>query len=537
MRKLRQLLGLVLLAGAVQGALAAAVDAQTGTVTIALSQEPPNLNSLKATDVVSGTILGHVSEGLVRYDRRGDVVPGVASSWTHSDTQLTFALRPEARWSDGSTVTAHDFVYAWQQLVTPATAAPYAAIMYPIKHAREVQAGEMPAEALGVKALGDHQLQVTLARPCGYCVSLMAHAAFYPIKAEFHQQMGDRYGAEADTLLYNGPFQLTRWVHDAELMMEKSPHYWNRETVQINRLHVAYITADNRARLNLYRDDSIAFATLGAETVADAVAGGLRVRTYSSGGLSYLRLNMRPGRPMAQLKLRQALQRVFDADEFVNKVIGIPGYKPAYSFFPGWLPGEKAAFIIEHPMTAIVRDQTAARQLVAEARKDYRQATGKALPPLTFLTVASPTGAKVAEYWQGLLKQQLGLEVRVDQQSFKQYLQKAAQGGFDLGPASWYPDFADIVTYADLLASWNTNNRGRYVSAEYDAALQVLLEATDSGERMQAAVSLQAIIARDVAVIPMAETGAAYVQHPRLKGVGRSVLGPSPDFTGARILP
>ena len=511
---------------------ATAVDLATQTITIALTQEPPNLDSVRTTDTVSFFVIGHTQEGLVRYDRRGQLAPGVASSWVVSDTSIDFTLREEARWSDGSQVTAEDFVYAWRRLVDPATAAAYASIMFPIKNAELIKRGELPVRALGIEALTPYSLRVSLERPCGYCVSLMAHAAFFPIKQTFREQQGEAYAAEAANLLYNGPFVIESWTHGAALRLVKNGDYWNRSAITLNGINIDYITEDNRTRLNLFRDGRIALARLGAETVADAASQGMRLRTFASGGMSYLRFNVGDERPMAELKLRRAIQLIFDSDEFVNKVIGIPGYKPAYSFFPSWLPGAEDAFTLEHPLPKQRVNRTLARELVAEVEKSYGE-----IPPLTLLTVASPTGAKIAEYLQGIMGQTLGLVIKVDQQTFKQYLMKAESGDFDMALSSWYPDFNDVVTYADLLASWNANNRGHYASPVYDEWLNVLQRAADPVERMAAAARLQSLIATDVPLIPMAETGSAYLQHSNLRGVVRQVLGADPDFTAARVVP
>jgi oligopeptide transport system substrate-binding protein len=406
--------------------------------------------------------------------------------------------------------------------------------MLPIKNAAAIIRGDMPPSELGVKALSTRQLRVELERPCGYCISLMAHASFYPIKQAFREVQGSRYGAEANTLLYNGPFTLSRWTHGAQLTLTRNRYYWDRKAVTLTAINIDYITADNRARLNLYRDDSIALARLGAETVADAASQSMRLRTFASGGLSYLRINVEPGRLLSELKLRRAMSLVFDSDEFVNQVIGIPGYKPSISFFPSWIPGDSRSFVEEHPTLKTKRDLSLARRLIDEVRQEHGDHD---LPAITLLTVASPTGAKVAEYLQGLASQHLGLTVKIDQQTFKQYLAKAAQGDFDLAVSSWYPDFNDVMTYADLLASWNGNNRSHYDNPEYDRWLEILQGSSVAQERMTAAAQLQDIIRQDVPVIPMAEIGSAYLQHPKLRGVVRRVLGPDPDYSRARVIP
>ncbi len=509
---------------------AAAVDFDRQSITIALAQEPPSLDTTRATDLVSFFVLGHVAEGLVRYDQAGHLVPGVAASWEITDTAIEFTLRETARWSDGSSITADDFVYAWRLINDPAYAAPYAAIMYPIRNAEKVQRGALPTSALGVKAISARLLRVELEAPCGYCISLMVHATFFPIKADFHRTHGSRYGAEADHLLYNGPFKLVEWVHGARLRLVANPEYWDKGNITLREIKVDYITEDTRTKLNLFRDDAIALTRLGAETVDDALAQGQRLRTFVSGGMAFLRFNMAPDRLTADVRIRRAIAQVFDPDEFVNRVIGIPGYRAAHSFFPSWVQGAERPFIEEYPPSPVTLDPNAARQQVMLAT------AGKS-PELTLLTVTSPTGARIAEYFQGLIQSRLGIEVKVDQQILKLYLEKNRTGDFDLALSSWYPDFDDVVTFADLLGSWNANNRGGYVDAGYDEQLGILMRAAAPATRMAAAAELQRIIQRDVPVLPMAETGSAYLQHPRLRGVVRRVLGADPDYTYARVLP
>jgi oligopeptide transport system substrate-binding protein len=520
----------MLASGVVQ---ADAVDFETQTVTIALAQEPPNLNSLRMTDLVSFFVIGHVNEGLVRYDKRGRLGPGVAESWEVTAKKIIFNLRKNAKWSDGSLVTAHDFVFSWRTLNDPLTAASYAAIMHPVRNAEKVQNGELPVTALGVTALDDFTLEVLLESSCGYCVGLMTHASFFPIKESFYMQHGDKYGAEVGDLLYNGPFQLKEWTHGATMSIRKNPDYWNSEVVHLNEINVGYITSDNRTRLNLFRDGSIALARLGAETVRDASDQGLRLRTFVSGGMAYIRFNVNDDRLAANRQVRQAIQLVFDTNVFVNKVIGIPGYKPAHSFFPSWLNGVEDKFLVEYPPREVDPDLAKALELLEQAKKELGV---ESLPAITMLTVASPTGTKIAEYFQGLLGQTLGLEVKVDQQTLKQYLDKSKNRQFDIAISSWYPDFDDVVTYADLLVTWNPNNRGDYVNADYDRWFRVLQSSLDAKERMNAAAELQKIIIDDVPLIPMAETGSAYLQHAKLKGVIRRVIGQDPDYTYARVV-
>lgn len=352
-----------------------------------------------------------------------------------------------------------------------------------------------------------------------------------PVNQAFRDQAGERYGSESDQLLSNGPFVLTEWVHEARLVMSKNPHYWNRESIHLNEIEVAYITGDNRTRLNLFRDGQIAFVRMGAETVKDAVSQGMRIRTFLTGGVTYVWFNLREGKPTGNKALRRAIQASFDPDEYVNKVIAIPGYKPTGTLFPSWIRGAERPFVDEYPPPVVIRGKQRRHELMEQVAREIGD-----VPDLTILTVSSTTGAKAAEYFQGLLQQSLGITARVDQQTFKQYLNKARKGDFDLVLSSWYPDFDDLVTYADLLGSNNPNNRGRFKSEVYDQTLGVLLESINPVERFQAAAKLQRIIVEEVPLLPNSETSSAYMVHPKLKGVARRVLGQDPDFTYARVV-
>ncbi|MEK9527361.1 MAG: peptide ABC transporter substrate-binding protein, partial [Gammaproteobacteria bacterium] len=245
---------------------ATSVDAESQTITIALAQEPPQLNGMKATDQVSIRVLSHSMEGLTRYDRRGNLAPGVATRWEVDDKKATFWLREDAKWSNGDPVTAHDFVFAWRTVVTPSTASEYAFILYPVKHAEAINRGERPASDLGVRAVDDYTLEVELERPTAYFIKLTAFVSYFPVQQAFYESTKGAYGADADKLLYNGAFRISDWVHSASLTMLKNEQYWNRDSIALNKLDFAYITADTRARLNLFVDNEIAYTQLDGET-------------------------------------------------------------------------------------------------------------------------------------------------------------------------------------------------------------------------------------------------------------------------------
>jgi len=530
---LRLILCLLLCATQSQG-FADAVDAASATVKIAIAQEPPQLNSMKATDQVSIFVLGHVMEGLTRYDRRGNLAPGVAERWELEDQSATFWLRKDAKWSNGDPVTAHDFVFAWRNVVNPSTASEYAFILYPVKNAEAINQGELPISDLGITAIDDHTLSVVLERPTGYFINLTAFITTFPVQEKFYQSRRDSYAADAKDMIYNGAFTLTDWVHSASLNMRKNPMYWNADAIKLNAIDADYITADTRARLNLFIDGKIAYTQLDGETYKDALNNQFRIKKFVTGSVYFLEYNYRPNRLTRNQNLRKAIQAAFDPEEFVNKVLQTPGNLPGRSLFPTWVKGVNTTFRQEFPATVNKPDLVRARALLEQAKAELNVEN---IPPLIMLVSDSPTSTKQAEYMQGMLKTRLGLDIKIDVQTFKQRLAKMTSGDFDIVGAGWGPDFDDIMTFGDLFASWNLNNRGRYNNPEYDRLVRVAMNSSDPTTRMTAMAGLQTILHDEAVLLPMYEQGVIYLQHPKLKGMRRTVLGSDPDFTYARIAP
>ena len=509
-----------------------AVDAATGTVTLALTQEPPQLDSTRGTDTVSFRILGHVMEGLLRYDAENNLVAGVAERWEMRDRSATFWLRDNARWSNGEVVRAQDFVFAWRKVLEPSNASEYGFILYGIQNAEAINRGEMPLTALGVRAEDDRTLHVTFERPLPYFDKLTAFVTYNPINEAFYHSTNGRYGADAEDLLYNGPFVIESWVHGASLRLRKNPTYWDADRIRLNVIDHAYITTDVNATLNLFKDNKVAFAQLNAENLDDALLQRWKIRRFTDGTVYYLGLNHRPERLTSNRNLRKALQAVNDPAELVYKVIKLPGNMPTHSLFPVWLKGVDNFFRQEYPAPVHHPDEALGRQYLAAALGELGL---QEMPPLTMLIGDTPSSRKQAEYYQNLFKRKLDIDVKIDAQIFKQRLAKMTAGEYDLVAAGWGPDYDDPMTFADLFTSWNANNRGRYSNSELDATVDVARSSTDAQVRMDAMAKVQDILYEDAAVLMQYERGVVYVSHPRVRGMVRRAVGTDPDYTNAWI--
>ena len=511
----------------------AAVDFESNSITLNLGSEPPQLNSTRSTDMVSGQILGHVMEGLIRYGPNNEILPGIATSWDISELTGTFYLREDAYWSNGTPVTAHDFVFAWQTAVDPETKSQYAFILYPLKNAEAIKSEIMAVEELGATALNDYTLQVELEQPTPYFIKLLAFFTYLPINREFYESTEGRYGTNAEDLIYNGPFVISKWQHGSRLRLEKNHTYWNKDETRLDAIDFGYILSDPTATINLFATEKIVMAGLQAENIERALANGWPIKEHVDGSVFYLGFNHREERPTSNRNLRKAIQMVCDQEELVFKVLKTPGNRPGESIFPVWLKGVEGFFRDEYPAPKHERNIELAKQYLNNALNEL----GLSEPPrLMFLTGDSEFSTKHAEYYQNLLKQNIGIEVRIDQQIFQQRLEKMTSGDYDIVAAGWGPDYDDVLTFGDLFTSWNANNRGLFKNDELDQNVQIAQQSSDPRTRMEAMDRVQHILYEEAAIIVEYERGSSYVADDRVQGVTRRAVGTDPDFTRAYLV-
>ncbi len=512
------------------------LDFETGTVTMVLNSDAPELNSTRSLDAISNFVLGHIKEGLLQLDEHNELTGGVAERWELRADGATFHLRASAKWSDGKPVTAHDFVFAWRKGLDPQNASKYAFLLYPVKNAEAINFGKLPVEALGARAVDDRTLEVQLERPLPYFLKIATTAPYLPVREEFYNSREGRYGANAEDMLYNGPYVLSQWVHGARIRMDKNPQYWNAEAIRINAIDIPYLTPDTATILNLFSDGNVAVAGgsngLPPEGLKRALLEGWAIDRMNDGSIWYLNFNHRPGRITSNRNFRKALQLVVDNNTLVNRALKVPGYTPSASLFPAWLQGVNGLFRQEYPPPEIRIDVEKAREHLEQARIELGL---DSWPAISLLTQDTEVAGKSAEYFQDLFRQTLGLELLIDRQIFKQRLAKVEAGDFEIAIYGWGPDYDDPMTFGDLFASWNPNNSGKYNNPEYDRWVAVAQESLQAAERMQAFAEIQRIVIEDAVVITNYERGQMYLVDPRLKGVIRRAIGTDPDFTHAYI--
>ncbi|MGK0462579.1 MAG: oligopeptide transport system substrate-binding protein [Candidatus Azotimanducaceae bacterium] len=510
-------------------AQAKGVDAEGKKITLALQSEPPSLDSSLSNDTTSSLILALTNEGLVSLDRRGKIIPGMAERWEQDGLDVTFHLR-EALWSDGSPVTAHDFEYAFKRLVDPTTGAGGSTFFaYILENAEAILQGEKAVETLGAEAVDDRTLKIRLSRPAPYYLSILSGSVWRPLRQDFVEAQDGRYGADAENLLSNGPFVMTDWVNSSSLELKRNPTYWDTANVHLNEIDFGYITSDTRSLLNLYKSGDLAAIRLNEEILKDALNSGMRVQRAPTNCLSWIMMNMRPERPTSHIKVRQAIRYALDRDRYGNVIVGLPGTRVVSSIFTSRMQAVNGSFQEEFPAPEIEYNLQKGRALIAEAKAEMGI---EKLPPIVMLI--NETRQIEAEFVQSQLMNGLGLDVRVDKQTFKQSLVKFRNGEFDIARSGFCGGtLLDPVFFAGIFTSNSPYNDMAFHHDRYNELMNITHYSADQSVRMQAFDEMQHILYDEVPIIPTIESSWVYVQNRALKGMLRY---PTVDFSHARII-
>jgi oligopeptide transport system substrate-binding protein len=495
-----------------------------------IGDEPPTLDSSKATDTISFLLFNNAMEGLMRIGEDNKPIPGIAESFdvNSEGTSYTFHLR-DAKWSDGSPVTAKDFEYAWKRALDPATAATYAYIMYFIKGAEEYNTGKSTdPNSVGVKALDDKTLQVDLTAPAPFFVGLTAFGTFMPLKEEYVKTQGDKYATEAGNLLFNGPFVISDWAHDQSVTLAKNPNYWDANTVKLEKITFDVIKDVNTA-VSLYEAGDIDRAGLSSDQV-DIYKNDPNFFTTNQLATSYLAFNTTKS-PLDNVKIRHALSAAIDRQAFVDAILN-NGSTPAEGYVPPGIPGLNDTFRAESGNLIVSGDVEYAKKMLQEGLAELKL---DKLPELHLLTSDSDTVKKAGEVMKEMWRQNLGVDVVLDQVPFKERLKRGREGNFDIVLSGWFADFNDPVNFLDMFVTDGGFNDPQYNNPEYDELINFSKKTPDTTARMNKLLEAEKILMRDLPIAPIYFYGSAYVLRPYVKGLVNHPFGADTDYKWAYI--
>ncbi|QHE60995.1 peptide ABC transporter substrate-binding protein [Rossellomorea vietnamensis] len=497
------------------------------------ASEIPSMDSTLATDAVSFNVMNNVLEGLYRLGENDEAVLGMAAEEpqiSEDGKTYTFKIR-DAKWSNGDPVTANDFVYAWKKALNPDTGAEYAYIMYDIKNAAKVNAGDLPVDELGVKAVDDKTLEVQLETPVPYFKALLSFATFYPQNQKFVEEQGDKFGLEADTVVYNGPFTLSEWKHEQSFKLSKNEDYWDAENVKLKEVNFN-IVKDTATGVNLYETNKADIAGLSAEFV-DKYKSDENFKTRAETSVYFLRLNQ-GNEVLKNVNARKAIDSAYDKQGMVDVLLN-NGSIPAYYLVPkDFVTGPDGTEYREAVGDFGEFDPKKAADYWAKAKEEL----GKDSIELELLNYDSDSSKKIGEFLKEQLEQNLeGLTVKIKAQPFKQKLELETKGQYDFSFAGWGPDYPDPMTFVDMFVTDGAHNQMGYSNPEYDKKIEQakgeLLDDLDA--RWQAMIDAEKILFEDQAISPMYQKGVSYLERPYVKNVLRHSFGADNSYKWAYI--
>lgn len=495
-------------------------NGQSNSITVQLGSEPPDMNSLTTTDSISHTVQNHVNEGLMRKGKDGNAIPGLAESWETSEDKLiwTFHLR-DSKWSDGTPITAKDFEFAFLEALKKETESEYAYLYYIFKNGEAYNMGKANREDVGVKAVDDKTLVITLEKPAPYLLNLLTFENFAPVKQSFYEKMGAKYGTEANNLLYSGPWLIKQWDHGNKLVLVKNPYYWNNKDIKLNQIDFQIFNDKTLASGSfIYGNlDIVDVPTYPGENNRYELIG-YDIADYPDGSTWYLEFNEKD-KYLSNQNIRKALSYAINRKDFVEKT-GKYRSLPAYDFTNPVVSGENGSFSDELGYVINDNDLTEAKRLLAVGLQELGL---DSLPQLTYLTDNTVTAKRESEtlvsYWKAL-----GIDVKVDAVPFRERLQRmfSSSKNYQIVMVGWGADFNDPISFLDIFETGNGNNHTGYSNPEYDKLLNKIRNEKDSKIRMDMLKELEKILMEDMPISPIYYRNRLYVAKPYVHGVVRS---------------
>jgi oligopeptide transport system substrate-binding protein len=487
-----------------------------------INSEPPALHPGLAADATSGGVLLQTFEGLTRSGKDGKPENAMAEEITTSDDlkTYTFKLR-DAKWTNGDPVTAEDFVYAWKWALDPANQASYAYQLYYIKGAQAANTGEGSVDAVGVKAVDEKTLEVTLENPTPYFLELTAFYTYFPVNhtvatanPNWHTEAGENY-------VSNGPFKMTEWSHQDKIVLEKNADYWDAETVKLETVEM-YMINDPNTELSMYDNGELdragsPFGTLPTDALPQLKeSGDLVVKPIA--GTYWYKFQTENG-PLKNKNIRKALAYSINRKAIVENITQ-GGQIPAMAAVPPSMIAENEQGYFADA------DIEKAKEFLQTGLQELGLKDVSELGPITLSYNTSEAHQKIAQAVQDMWKTELGVEVTLDNAEWAVYIDKLHKGDYMVGRMGWLGDFNDPINFLELYREKNGgNNDTLWENAEFKKLLDDSQKETDPEARVQMLKDAEAILMDEMPIAPIYFYTNVWVEKENLKDVVVSGLG------------
>lgn len=493
----------------------------TKELNLVIPSEPPSLHPGLATDTTSGAILMNVFEGLTTL-KDNEVVNAAAEDVKISDDQLTytFTLR-DAKWSNGDPVTAADFEYAWKWALNPENASEYASILYPIKGAQAYNEGKGKVEDVGVKALDDKTLEVTLEAPTPYFLELTAFKTYYPVNKKVAEKNSKWYTNADENYVTNGPFVLEEWSHQSKITLKKNETYWDAKNVSLEKVNITMVESEKTAG-TMFDKGEIDFLGAPYQTVPldsiDKYKKDKILNIEDNAAIYWFKFNT-TDKYLQNKNIRKALTLAIDRQTLIDNVTK-GEQKPALGMVPSAVKGfEKDRGYFKD------NDVEEAKKALEQGMKEL----GIKDPSEIEINISINTSEaheKIAQHVQENWRKNLGIEAKIDNSEWQVYLEKLNTMDYQIGRMGWAADYNDAYTFLEMYNSKeNGNNETGWENAKYTDLLKQSTLETDPEKRIDLLKQAEAIAMEEFPVAPVYYYTSLYASKDYVKNM-------KPDFLG-----
>lgn len=503
---------------------------------------PSSLDSIDISNMSGYGSTGNIFESLYRLGKNGSITPGLAKSTKVSKDgkTYTFTIR-NAKWSDGSKITAQDFVYSWKRTVTPATKSQYAYLFSGVKNADEIVAGKKSPSTLGIKAQGEHTFIVTLDKPITYFKKLMTYPLFGPISEKAVKKWGNKYATKAQYMLYSGPFKLTGWTGtNNSWQFVKNNQYWDKKAVHLQKINYT-VNESTTTTLNLFQEKKLDLTQLASEQVKNMKSSS-DYTTYPYSITAFLVYNFQDSnatikKALNNAKIRQAISLSINRKTLVKNVIG-DASTVSKTFVPQDLVKD-AKTGKDFADESTVKNSTSYNKALAQKLwKQGLKETGIKKLSIQLLASNDEPNKPISQYLKSALEKNLdGLTVNLSNIPSKVASSRAQSGDFDLYLSGWGADFNDPISHLQIMTNNSGYNYGKYNSSTYNALVNKAQnqDANDTSARWQDMINAEKTIMKDQGITPLYQTVYSYLQNLKVKGIIHNTAGTQWNYKYAYI--
>ena len=498
--------------------------------------EPGSLDPAIAKGTHESFVIYQAFEGLMRYNENDELVPGQAESYEVSEDGMTytFKLRDGLKWSNGDPLTAKDFEYAWKRVIDPELASEYSfQITTYVKGAEEYFNGEGSIDDVGIKALDDKTLEVQLKAPTPYFLDITAFYTLLPVNEKVVSENPDwAKDPQGTEFVSNGPFKITEWNHKENIKMVKNDNYFEADKVKLDGLYFDILEDDNTAYQKYEGGEYDVLVQPAPAVTAKALqADDPELKMGKDIGTYYFEFNTTK-KPFTNAKVREALSLALDRKTIVEN-IAQGGQVPAEGMVPLGLNDDADKDFREANGNLVAEDVAKAKELLAEGLKEEGM-TAEDLKGFTLSYNTEEAHKKIAQAVQEMWKQNLGIEINLENMEFQVLLDNRKAGNFEIARAGWVGDYKDPMTMLDLYMTDNPQNDSRWSNKEYDELLKKAAASPDQKVRMDSMKAAEKILMEEKPIIPIYFYTQARLEKSNVTGVYKPLLA-YPRFIYADI--